>query len=178
MSMIDKSKKGELRVNGRQFRGRVFTVNDRDVELYPIGALAAALGKTTQAIELWEKAGDFPKSMFRISGKGMGHCKRWYSREQILNIVTVYQMFPYAKGKTILKEAFFHTLRQVWFHTKLVTLKSKERDVPGQLAPYRDTAGSARSGHHPAKPAHASDAPRGSHQSGRNRPAGTDRPTQ
>lgn len=124
--MVEQTTKGELLIHGKRHKGRIFTVNGEDLELYRVGALADALKKSPQTIAIWEKEGLIPKSMFRITGKGLGHCRRWYSREQIINIYQVWKLFPLTTGAGHHAKPFFEGIRKVFHQTRVVTVTKKE----------------------------------------------------
>jgi len=126
---LESGVRGELRVEGRVYKGRTFTVKGKEVELYKVGVLAHALDKTTQTIEMWEKDGDFPHPMYKISGTGLGHCRRWYSKEQIINVQNVWRHFPYRKGHPATRKEFFDTIKAVFYQTGIVTLKIRTKEA-------------------------------------------------
>lgn len=61
---------------------KTLSINGEDVELFYIGTLAEALGRTPQTIRKWEIAGYLPDTLFRDK---LG--RRMYSAEQIKAIV-------------------------------------------------------------------------------------------
>ena len=63
--------------------GRIFQMDNEDIELFPVGVLAEALDRSSHTLKLLELKGEFPKPMFRVTGS---RTKRWYSSVQILNL--------------------------------------------------------------------------------------------
>lgn len=61
---------------------KTIEINGEEVELFYIGTLAEALGRTPQTIRKWEIAGILPDTLFRDK---LG--RRMYSAEQIKAIV-------------------------------------------------------------------------------------------
>jgi hypothetical protein len=62
-------------------------VGGKDVELYTIGALAAALERPLITIRLWENKGYLPPAPFRVEhkpGKGGSTGRRFYTKEAII----------------------------------------------------------------------------------------------
>ena len=145
---IRQLKPGELNIDGKTFKGVTYNIEGRDIELYRIGALAAALDKTPQQIVEWERLGLFPKPCFRISGEGLGHCERWYSKEQIINIRKVWKIFPLRRGAGRHKTNFFHFVKQVFYKFNIVTLTVKGNDGQKETE-HHSNAGAAENGREP-----------------------------
>jgi len=74
-------------------RGRVFEIDGRTLELFPVQVLAETIARTSQSIIKWEKSGLFPAPMFKIPVVPK-RSNRWYSKIQIANIRAVYQQYP------------------------------------------------------------------------------------
>lgn len=115
-------KPGELIINGKKHKALIYPLEGRTIELYRVGALADALEKTSQLIIKWEKDKLFPKPLYRMQGSGFGNCKRWYSKEQIVNLRKVWMLFPLRKGAGRHKNNFFKTVHRVFYKTNIVTL--------------------------------------------------------
>jgi hypothetical protein len=124
---IDTSRPYELRINGKRYKGRLFNVAGDTVEVYKVRTLADALGKTTAAIEKWENNNLFPKPIYYVKGDSVGICRRWYAREQIINLHNVIRLIPYGRGNGHRhhKQAFFAAIRKVFGHRKLVNVTRK-----------------------------------------------------
>lgn len=75
--------------------------NGKTIDLFYIGTLAAALGRTTQTVRKWEVGGILPDSCFR---DGMG--KRLYSQEQIDAIVKIAEECQIRQGAKLSHTAF------------------------------------------------------------------------
>jgi hypothetical protein len=149
MVTLDATVKGKLTLNGVVHTGRLFQIAGKELELFRIGTLAAALDKSTQALILWEKAGLLPKPMYSLTGLAVGHCKRWYAKEQVINLHNLWTLIPYGRGRADLKAAFFTTLNttRLFYQTRVVTLKTETPHERRQRTP-------------PHRPAHRGAAPR------------------
>jgi len=125
---IEQIKDGELLVHGKRFKARVFDINGRVVELYKVGALSAALERTTGTLEMWEKAGILPTPLYRMRGSVQGalRCKRWYSKEQIINLRKVWRVLPYGQGQMHLRDAFIKAVKHVFYLKDVVSLEMLE----------------------------------------------------
>jgi hypothetical protein len=86
-----------------------------EIELFYIGKLAQALGRTTNIIRKWEIGGIIPDPCFRDS---LG--KRLYSQEQIDAIVRCAERAGIKQGKAISNTSF-----STWVHKDLAILKEK-----------------------------------------------------
>jgi hypothetical protein len=138
---IDSSLDHVLIIDGKRHKGRLYNVGGKAFEVYKVKTLAEALGKTTAAIEKWEIYGWFPKPLFYVRSDRIGICRRWYSREQILNLHDVICALPYGRGNghRHYKDQFFKTVRAVFAHRVRVKVKGtphvierpKDRDPVG-----------------------------------------------
>lgn len=68
---------------------RDYTVNGKVVQMFPIGALAKALGRETVTIRRWEAEGIIPVSLWRHSSESSYGKVRLYSRELIEGIAEI-----------------------------------------------------------------------------------------
>lgn len=66
------------------------TVKGAEVEFFPVGALATALGRSSVTIRMWENTGILPKARYR-SGGVEGKQRRLYTRAQIEGVVRIAQ---------------------------------------------------------------------------------------
>ena len=89
--------------------------NDESIELYYIGTLANALGRSTNAIRKWEIAGVIPDPCFKDE-KG----RRLYSQEQIDVIVQCAERAKIKQGLSIANTSF-----STWVHKELAVLREK-----------------------------------------------------
>lgn len=104
-------------------RGRVFDVDGRSLELFPVHVLAETIGHSAQSIKRWERSKMFPAPMFKVPIVAK-RATRWYSKVQIANIRAVYSQYP-KKGQV---EEF---CRQVWpvFYKLEMTEEAKKGEV-------------------------------------------------
>jgi hypothetical protein len=64
-------------------RSKKYLVGNEIVELYPIGAIAAALNRKPVTVRKWETEGVIPVSPFMMKSHDARGQRRLYSREQI-----------------------------------------------------------------------------------------------
>ena len=93
--------------------------NGSTIELFYIGTLANALGRTTSTIRKWEIAGVIPDPCFKDT---LG--RRLYSQEQIDAIVRCAERAKIKQGSSIANTSFSH-----WCHKELDALKEKYKGV-------------------------------------------------
>ena len=89
--------------------------NGEIIELFYIGALASALGRSTNAIRKWEIAGVIPDPCFRDE-----QGRRLYSQEQIDVIVRCAERAQIKQGLSIANTSF-----STWVHKELAILREK-----------------------------------------------------
>ena len=89
--------------------------NGEVIELFYIGALASALGRSTNAIRKWEIAGVIPDPCFKDE---LG--RRLYSQEQIDAIVKCAEKAKIKQGLSIANTSF-----STWVHKELAILRDK-----------------------------------------------------
>ena len=93
-----------------------FTLPNGDkIELFYIGALASALGRSTNAIRKWEISGVIPDPCFKDE---LG--RRLYSQEQIDAIVRCAERAKIKQGLSIANTSF-----STWVHKELAILRDK-----------------------------------------------------
>lgn len=85
------------------------------IELFYIGTLASALGRTTNTVRKWEIAGVIPDPCFQDS-----YGRRLYSQEQIDVIVKCAERAKIKQGSSIANTSFSH-----WCHKELGALRDK-----------------------------------------------------
>lgn len=71
----------------------VKTIRGQRMELFPVGALAAALGRSAVTMRLWERNGVLPKAKYRLANKNGVGGRRYYDRAQIEAVVAVARDF-------------------------------------------------------------------------------------
>lgn len=89
--------------------------NGEVIELFYIGALASALGRSTNAIRKWEIAGVIPDPCFKDE-----QGRRLYSQEQIDVIVQCAERAKIKQGLSIANTSF-----STWVHKELAVLRDK-----------------------------------------------------
>ena len=89
--------------------------NGQKIELFYIGTLASALGRSTNAIRKWEIAGVIPDPCFKDE-RG----RRLYSQEQIDAIVRCAEKAKIKQGLSIANTSF-----SAWVHKELAVLRDK-----------------------------------------------------
>ena len=89
--------------------------NGQVIELFYIGNLANALGRTTNTIRKWEIAGVIPDPCFQDANG-----RRLYSQEQIDAIVRCAEKAKIKQGLSIANTSFSQ-----WCHKELDALKEK-----------------------------------------------------
>ena len=89
--------------------------NGQTIELFYIGALASALGRSTNAIRKWEIAGVIPDPCFKDE-----QGRRLYSQEQIDVIVQCAERAKIKQGLSIANTSF-----STWVHKELAILRDK-----------------------------------------------------
>ena len=89
--------------------------NGEVIELFYIGTLANALGRTTNTIRKWEIAGVIPDPCFQDANG-----RRLYSQEQIDAIVRCAERAKIKQGLSIANTSFSQ-----WCHKELDALKEK-----------------------------------------------------
>ena len=89
--------------------------NGQKIELFYIGTLASALGRSTNAIRKWEIAGVIPDPCFKDE-RG----RRLYSQEQIDAIVRCAEKAKIKQGLSIANTSF-----STWVHKELAELREK-----------------------------------------------------
>lgn len=96
-------------------KGRIFIVEGKEVELYPLNVLVGVLCRTAQTIYAWEKKYGFPPALWRVSNDQRK--KRWYSRKQIVSIAAIYNHFGRLKGRENKQHltTFIAAVRQVFY---------------------------------------------------------------
>lgn len=89
--------------------------NGETIELFYIGTLAGALGRTPPTVRKWEISGVLPDPLFRdVNGR------RLYSQEQIDAIVKCAERAKIKQGMSIANTSF-----SVWCHKELEKIKLK-----------------------------------------------------
>lgn len=99
---------------------QVVTLSDgTTIDLFYIGTLADALGRTTNTIRKWEISGVIPDPCFRDT-----HGRRLYSQEQIDVIVGCAERAKIKQGLSIANTSF-----SKWCFEGLNALKEKYKDL-------------------------------------------------
>ena len=89
--------------------------NGSEIDLFYIGSLASALGRTTNTIRKWEIAGIIPDPCFQDN-----FGRRLYSQEQIDAIVKCAERAKIKQGASIANTSF-----SLWCRRELDALKEK-----------------------------------------------------
>lgn len=89
--------------------------NGEVIDLYYIGTLANALGRTPNTIRKWEIAGVIPDPCFQDA-----HGRRLYSEEQVNAIVKCAERAKIKQGMSIANTSFSQ-----WCYKELEALKNK-----------------------------------------------------
>lgn len=121
---LDQSKKRSLVIGGKKYRAHVFIPAGKEIELYSVQALARALHRNPHTLYVWERQGLLPKPLFVVTGTPLQEMRRWYSREQIVNLWQVWNRFPYANGRSQFKAAFFTALKMVFDEGEIIDVGS------------------------------------------------------
>lgn len=95
--------------------------NGQSIELFYIGSLASALGRSTNAIRKWEIAGVIPDPCFKDE-RG----RRLYSQEQIDAIVHCAEKAQIKQGLSIANTSF-----STWVHKELAIIREKYANANG-----------------------------------------------
>lgn len=67
----------------------VYVINGIETEFFTIGAVAKALGKSSNTVREWERTGIIPKARFRTPSVDPKKTKRLYTRAQVEGIVVI-----------------------------------------------------------------------------------------
>lgn len=104
-------------------RGVKFDVDGTTVELFPLKVIAEALDRKSVTLTELEKAGKFPKPIFRVEGKGN---RRYYSAIQVVNcnnvLVHKWRGRKYFQQKGLVDE-FFRDIFGVWYAEGVIPVK-------------------------------------------------------
>lgn len=88
----------------------IFTVKGKEMEFFPIGALALALGgRSANTLRAWEKEGILPKSIFVKPSRDPRGRRRMYTRAMVEGLVRIAKeenIFYPDKGKRLSDTAF------------------------------------------------------------------------
>lgn len=68
------------------WKGEVFSVGGKNIELFGIGQLASALNRRSVTIRKWETEGFIPVATYSLSGADHRGRRRLYSKEQIMGL--------------------------------------------------------------------------------------------
>ncbi len=95
---------------------KILTLPNGDtIELYFIGTLAEALGRTPNAVRKWEISGVIPDTCFKDE-----YGRRLYTQEQIDAIVRCAERARIAQGSPIMSTSF-----SKWVHEEMAALREK-----------------------------------------------------
>lgn len=99
-------------------KGTTYQLDNSFIELFEIKILAAAIGRTSRQVWLWEKEKKIPKPLIVVEGS---RCKRWYSAAQIVNCNRIFK-YRYFGHKTLHDRApeFFKDINSIWFTNDVV----------------------------------------------------------
>lgn len=99
-------------------------VNGVVLELYPISALAGALGRTSTTIRMWEANKIIPKATFRSKSN-----RRMYAALQIALVVYLADKYDIGQGKPLIGTEFVSEIHKLWPEIKKMILKGDEANV-------------------------------------------------
>lgn len=115
-SWID-SKGNELAAHGRKF-----VIDGVSIELYPSGALCHVLERNRKTLYGWEMTFNFPQALWRV--RDMKTVNRWYSRSQLIAVLTVMKAFGYLRGKNRARlSPFIEAVRKVFYSVDSPTVQ-------------------------------------------------------
>ena len=84
-------------------KSKIFLVNGQPTELYPLGALAAALNRKPVTVRKWENEGIIPNSPYMMSSHDVRGQRRLYTKQQIETLRAIAKeegvLEPNANGK-------------------------------------------------------------------------------
>lgn len=98
-------------------KGKVYDLDGRNVELFPVRVLAEALDRTSQSIQRWHREKTLPPPMFKTPGENVN---RVYSKWQIINVAHLYVTRYDRKNRYFDKEKFLSEVRAVWYKTEFL----------------------------------------------------------
>jgi len=99
----------------RKGKGRTFDLPEIGAtDLFPTGVLCAILHRSRKTIYGWEENFGWPPALYHLEEDARR--KRWYSRKQLVAVLTAYECFGRLRGKNYnrLKE-FIATVREIWY---------------------------------------------------------------
>lgn len=107
-------------------KGKMFDIGGQPVELFTLEVLAEAIDRTSYTVLEWERAGKFPRPVYRLNGVSEHTArKRLYSSVQIMNLH--YLTWDYYKcRKTGGRHSHFSTdgylldIRNIFYARKIV----------------------------------------------------------
>lgn len=99
------------------YRPRI-SKHGRDYDLFPIGALVAAVGRKPDTVRQWEKDGIIPAAQIRTDSHDVRGTRRLYTRAQILAIHRITQeegvFEPHARRNWVSETRFVERVRAVF----------------------------------------------------------------
>lgn len=109
----------------RKGKGRTFTIDGVDVDLFPTGVLCGVIGRSRKTIYGWEASFGFPQALYYLTDDGRK--KRWYSRRQLVAIQTLYNAYGQLKKENYGRiHQFIGSVRKVFYHVDLPKEKLSE----------------------------------------------------
>lgn len=119
-------KAGEFLTRQVQHRGVVYDMGGEMVELFSTSVMAEAIDRTVRSLLNYERAGKFPRPLFRIADSR----RRLYSGAQVINChrVALYR-YHFVKNGQLAVEAFVSDIRQVFYSREIIV------DTNGQIHP-------------------------------------------
>lgn len=102
-------------------RGKVYRINGAEIELFTIGEMAKALGKSPVTLRMWEREGWIPKATYRTPtprGKQIpdrpSKGRRLYSREQVAFLANAVSSFSLDQKVASVWDKFREHVKTNW----------------------------------------------------------------
>lgn len=92
----------------------VKNIKGQRTELYPVGVLASALGRSAVTMRLWERNGILPRAKYRLANKNGVGGRRYYTRPQIESVVAVAAEFQMLGEQRRLHPEFTARVTAAW----------------------------------------------------------------
>lgn len=96
-----------------RLKGVTYDIEGELIEVFRIGTLAKALGRSARTIREWERAGHIPPPLFRIEGSQV----RFYSATQICRVQALacdaWRGRQHVSREEL--EVFFRQVKAVWY---------------------------------------------------------------
>jgi hypothetical protein len=98
----------------RKGKGRTFTIDGQDLDLFPTGVLAAVLHRSRKTLYVWEEKFGFPPALYFLADDERK--KRWYSRKQLTMMRAAYDHYGELTGPNYKKlPEFISVVRKLFY---------------------------------------------------------------